>query len=294
MDIGFIGLGQMGSGIARRLLKAGHKLTVYNRTREKAEALAQEGVKIAESPGEAARHKVVVTMLANDAAVQSVVEGEDGALAALPANGIHVGMSTISVALTRRLSAAHKVSGRRYVAAPVFGRPDAAAAGKLFVAVAGPSKSISEIEPLLGVIAQKIVRFGDDPAHAAIVKISGNFMLQAAIEALGEALALVRKHGVDPAEYLDFMTSTLFTAPPYKGYGGAIVEGRYEPAGFPIPLAIKDTRLALQAADDAEVPLPLADVIHDRFLLALSKGWNNLDQAALGRLAAENAGLTTN
>jgi 3-hydroxyisobutyrate dehydrogenase-like beta-hydroxyacid dehydrogenase len=220
-----------------------------------------------------------------------VVEGPDGALAGLPAGGIFVNTSTVSLEVTRRLAAGFTGAGKRFVAAPVFGRPDAAAAAKLFIAAAGPADALTEITPLLEAIGQKLVTFGDDPTHAAAVKISGNFMLQAAIEATAEAMALVRKHGIDPAAWLDFMTGTLFTAPLYKIYGGAMVEERYEPAGFAIPLAVKDTRLAIAAAEEVSAPLPLADLIRDRFLIALARGWENLDQAALGKLAAENAGL---
>jgi 3-hydroxyisobutyrate dehydrogenase-like beta-hydroxyacid dehydrogenase len=193
--------------------------------------------------------------------------------------------------VTRRLADAFTEQGNSFVAAPVFGRPDAAAAAKLFIAVAGPAQAVAKIEPLLAAIGQKTMNFGEDPAHAAAVKISGNFMLQTAIEGLAEALALVRKHGIDPAQYLEFMTGSIFTAPLYKGYGSAIVEGRYEPPGFALPLAVKDTRLAIAAAEEVGVPLPLADLIRDRFLIALSRGWDNLDMAALGKLAAENAGL---
>jgi 3-hydroxyisobutyrate dehydrogenase-like beta-hydroxyacid dehydrogenase len=291
VDVGFIGLGHMGAGIARNLLKDGHKVVVYNRTREKAEALVKDGAEIADSPAEAARPGIVFTMLANDHALSETIEGPDGALAGLPKGGILVNMSTVSLRLTRRLAAAHKAAGNSYVAAPVFGRPDAAAAGKLFVAVAGPKKAVDKILPLLEAVGQSVTPFGDDPVHAAAVKISSNFMLQAAIEATAEALALMRKHGVDPAVYLDFIASTMFSAPLYKTYGGAMVEGRYEPAGFAIPLALKDTRLAIEAAEEVSAPLPLADLIRDRFLIALSRGWDHLDQAALGKLAAENAGL---
>jgi 3-hydroxyisobutyrate dehydrogenase-like beta-hydroxyacid dehydrogenase len=291
MDIGFIGLGNMGVAMARNLIKAGHRLTVHNRSRDKAEALAEEGAIVANSPAEAARTGIAITMLANDEALYAVTEGPDGILAGLPADGIMVSMSTVSLAATRRLSAAVKGAGRLFVAAPVFGRPDAAEAAKLFNPVAGPAAAVTRIEPLLAAMGQKTVHFGEDPVHAAAVKISGNFMLQTAIEGLAEALALIRKHGVDPALYLDFMTSSLFTAPLYKGYGGAIVEQRYEPAGFALPLALKDTKLALAAADEAGIQLPLADLIRDRFLIGLSRGWENLDMAALGKVAAENAGL---
>jgi 3-hydroxyisobutyrate dehydrogenase-like beta-hydroxyacid dehydrogenase len=291
MEIGFIGLGKMGSGMARNLIKAGHRLTVYNRTREKAEALAKEGAAVSGSPAETARPGVVLAMLASDDALAGVVEGHDGVLAGLPAGGILVNMSTVSLAVTRRLAALLQAEGKSFVAAPVFGRPDAADAAKLFVAVAGPSEAVARVEPLLAAVGQKVMNFGNDPAHAAAVKISGNFMLQTAIEGLAEALALVRKQGVDPAQYLDFMTGSVFTAPLYKGYGGAIVEGRYEPPGFALPLALKDTRLAIAAAEEVGIPLPLADLIRDRFLIALSRGWDHLDMAALGKLAAENAGL---
>jgi 3-hydroxyisobutyrate dehydrogenase-like beta-hydroxyacid dehydrogenase len=291
MEIGFIGLGHMGAAMARNLIKAGHRLTVYNRSRDKAEALAGDGVIVADNPAEAASTGIAFTMLANDEALYAVTEGPDGILAGLPEHGIMVSMSTVSLAATRRLSAAVKGDGKLFVAAPVFGRPDAAEAATLFIPVAGPAAAVTRIEPLLAVMGQKTVHFGEDPVHAAAVKISGNFMLQAAIESLAEALALVRRHGIDPAQYLDFMTSSLFTAPLYKGYGGAIVEQRYEPAGFALPLALKDTKLALAAADEAGIPLPLADLIRDRFLIGLSRGWDHLDMAALGKVAAENAGL---
>jgi 3-hydroxyisobutyrate dehydrogenase-like beta-hydroxyacid dehydrogenase len=291
MDIGFIGLGNMGTGIARNLMNAGHRLTLYNRTREKAEALAKDSNTIAESPADAARPGIVFTMLASDDALTAVIEGDRGVLAGLPADGILVNMSTVSLAVTRRLASALHAAGKHFVAAPVFGRPDAAEAAKLFIVVAGPAQAVAKVEPLLAATGQKVAKFGEDPAHAAAVKIAGNFMLQTAIEGLAEALALVRKQGVDPAQYLDFMTSSLFTAPLYKGYGSAIVEGRYEPPGFALPLALKDTRLAIAAADEVGTPLPIADVIRDRFLIALSRGWGHLDQAALGKLAAENAGL---
>jgi 3-hydroxyisobutyrate dehydrogenase-like beta-hydroxyacid dehydrogenase len=291
MNVGFIGLGNMGAAMARNLIKAGHQVTVYNRSRDKAEALASDGAAIAENPAGTAHTGIVLTMLADDHALRAVCNGPEGVLAALPPDGILVNMSTVSLAVTRELAASFKPTGRHFVAAPVFGRPDAAEAAKLFIPVAGPAAAVARIEPLLAAIGQKTVRFGEDPVQAAMVKISGNFMLQTAIEGLAEALALVRKHGVDPSQYLDFMTGSLFTAPLYKIYGGAIVERRYEPAGFALPLALKDTKLALAAASEANIPLPLADLIRDRFLIGLSRGWDDLDMAALGKVAAENAGL---
>jgi 3-hydroxyisobutyrate dehydrogenase-like beta-hydroxyacid dehydrogenase len=291
MDIGFIGLGNMGSAMARNLIKAGHRVTAYNRSRDKAEALAKDGAIVVDSPADAARTGIALVMLADDHALGAVTEGSDGVLAGLPPDGILVNMSTVSLAATRRLAEVFKATDKHFVAAPVFGRPDAAEAAKLFIPVAGPAGAVARIEPLLVAIGQKTVNFGEDPVQAAMVKISGNFMLQTAIEGLAEALALVQKHGVDPAQYIDFMTNSLFTAPLYKIYGGAMVERRYEPAGFALPLALKDTKLALAAANEANIPLPLADLIRDRFLIGLSRGWDHLDMAALGKVAAENAGL---
>jgi 3-hydroxyisobutyrate dehydrogenase-like beta-hydroxyacid dehydrogenase len=291
MNIGFIGLGNMGLAIAGNLMKAGHTLSVYNRSREKAEALATKGATVAATPADAARPGIVFAMVASDEALREVTQGAEGAIAGLPDGGILVNMSTVSLAATRALAADVTAAGRRFVAAPVFGRPDAAEAAKLFVPVAGPADAVETILPLLDAVGQKTVRFGEDPVHAALVKISGNFMLQTAIEGLAEALALVRKHGIDPATYVDFMTGSLFSAPLYKIYGSAIVEQRYEPAGFALPLAVKDTRLAIAAAEEVGAPLPLADLIRDRFLIGLARGWDTLDMAALGKVAAENAGL---
>jgi 3-hydroxyisobutyrate dehydrogenase-like beta-hydroxyacid dehydrogenase len=291
MDVGFIGLGNMGAGMARNLLRAGHRLVVYNRTRAKAEALAADGAEIADSPAFAAQTGIVLAMVANDRALEAALTGPEGAIAGLPRGGIVANMSTVSLDVTRRMAAATNEAGGVFVAAPVFGRPDAAAAGKLFVVAAGPDGAIDRLTPLFDAIGQRTTRFGQDPVQAAAVKIGGNFMLQSAIESMAEALALVRRHGVDPAAYIDFMTSSLFAAPVYKNYGPAMVAGRYEPAGFPIPLALKDTRLALEAAAEVGAPLPLAALIQDRFLIALSLGWETLDQAALGKLAAQHAGL---
>lgn len=292
LEIGFIGLGNMGTPMARNLIKAGHSLTVYNRSRDKAEALAKDGAAVAGTVAEAARHPVVITMLANDQALLEVVEGDGGVLSALPSGGILVSMSTVSVAITRHLAELCHASDRRFVAAPVFGRPEAAEAAKLFVAASGPADAVETVSPLLKAIGQQLVVFGNEPTLAATVKIAGNFMLQSAVEAMSEALALVRKHGVHPAQFLEMMTGSIFNTPIYKGYGGAIVEERYTPAGFAIPLAIKDTRLAIAAAEEAGIPLPLADLIRDRFLIALSRGWTDHDLAALGKVAAENAGLS--
>lgn len=291
MQAGFIGLGHMGAAMAQNLLRKGHSVSVYNRSRSKAEALEHAGAEVVASPAEAARSGIVHLMLADDAVTLAAIDGPEGVLAGLPAGGIVVNHATVSLEATRRMAETVTAHGSRFVAAPVFGRPDAAEAAKLFIVAAGPTDAIDQIEPLLQAVGQQIVRFGEDPSHAALVKISGNFMLQSAIETLAEALALVRRHGVDPQQWLDFMTSSLFGAPIYRTYGAAMVENRFEPAGFAIPLALKDTRLAIGAAEAANLPLPLGDLIRDRFLIALGRGWDTLDQAALGRLAAEHGGI---
>lgn len=291
MDIGFIGIGAMGQAIVRNLLKVGHKVTVYNRTREKAEALVADGAIVADSPEDAARNEFVVTLLADDPAVENVVFHDGAFIAALAPETIHISMGTISAALSRRLADEHKAAGRQFVSAPVFGRPDAAAAGMLFVIAAGAPDAIGRCQPLFDVIGQRTFAVGDDPVAANIVKISGNFLIASVIESLGEAFALVRKYDLDPQLYLDILTSTIFSAPVYKTYGGLIANEKYEPAGFKMPLGLKDVRLALAAGEAASVPLPTASLIRDQFLNALAHGHQDLDWSALALVSAENAGL---
>jgi 3-hydroxyisobutyrate dehydrogenase-like beta-hydroxyacid dehydrogenase len=291
MRVGFIGLGHMGSGMAANLLKAGHDVTVYNRSPAKAEALIALGAKAAASVAEACRDDAVMTMLANDEAVESVVLGRDGILASLPAGALHVSSSTISVALSGRLSEEHARAGQRFVAAPVFGRPDVAAAGQLYVIAAGEPAAIETAAPLLDAIGQKTFVVSDTPKAANLVKLSGNFLIASMIESLGEALALVAKGGVDRQRYLEILTSSLFDVPLYKTYGGLIASGHFEPAGFAAPLGQKDIRLALAAADELRVPMPLASLLRDRFLTLLANGGENLDWSAIGRLPAVDAGM---
>ncbi len=291
MKVGFIGLGNMGLGMAANLLKAGHELTVFNRTREKAAALIQQGGREASSVREACRGDVVITMLSDDAAVEAVVFGNDGVLDYLPSGSIHVSCSTISMALGDKLASAHAGKGQHFVSAPVFGRPEAAAAAKLFVVAAGASEAIDCCMPLFEVIGQRTFRFGDKPSMANVVKLSGNFLIANVIESLSEAVALIGKAGVNQREYLDFLTSTLFNAPIYKTYGNLVVEKRFQPAGFAAPLGLKDVRLALAAGEALRVALPLADVIRNRFLTLLANGGESLDWSAISQLAAKDAGL---
>jgi 3-hydroxyisobutyrate dehydrogenase-like beta-hydroxyacid dehydrogenase len=290
MKVGFIGLGHMGAGMAANLLKAGHELTVYNRTRARAEPLAAHGAKIASTPAEACAGDAVVTMLANDDAVESVVFGPKGVLASLAKGAIHISSSTISVALSERLTQAHAEAGQRFVAAPVFGRPDAAAAGQLYVVAAGASDALEDVAPLFDAIAQKTFTFSETPSAANLVKLSGNFLSASVVESLGEAMALVAKAGIDRHQYLEFLTSTLFAAPIYKTYGKLIVDGKFEPAAFAAPLGEKDIRLALAAAEQLRVPMPFASLLHDRFLALLANGGDKLDWSAIGELAAKDAG----
>lgn len=291
MEIGLIGLGNMGSGIAKSLLRAGHKLTVYNRTRSRAEALKAQGATVAGSIAEACRKEVVLTMLADDPALEAVVFGEGGILASLPRGGVHVSLSTISVVLSDRLTEAHKKAGQEYVAAPVFGRPDAAENAKLAVVAAGVKLSVERCRPVLEALGPKLLVIGEKPSMANTVKITGNFLIATVLESLGESLAFVRKSGLDAAAVLDFFTSTFFNAPIYKTYGGLILEGKHDQVGFALPLGFKDLRLMLQAAEAQTVPVPIASVLHDRFVVALARGYENKDWSVLGRVAAEDAGL---
>jgi len=289
MKTGFIGLGQMGSGIAANLINAGHDVTVYNRTAAKAEALVKQGAKLAQNVAEACQGDAVFTMLANDDALIAVTYGDGGILANLPKGTIHISSSTISVALSEKLAADHEAAGQNYVSAPVFGRPAAAASGQLFIVAAGNPDVVKIAMPLLDAIGQKTFVISESPKAANLVKLSGNFLIAAVIESLGEAIALVSKGGVDKHQYLDILTSTLFSAPVYKTYGDLIANEKFEPAGFAAPLGAKDIRLALAAAEELRVTLPLASLLRDRFITLLAHGGDNLDWSAIGGLAAKDA-----
>jgi len=293
MKVGFIGLGHMGAGMAGNLLKAGHAVTVYNRTRAKAEALVMRGAKEAATIADACRGDAVFTMLANDDVVEAVVFGEHGILESLPAGAIHISSSTISVGLAERLTAAHAGVRQGFVAAPVFGRPELAAAGKLYVLAAGEQAAVQMTAPLLDAIGQKTFVVSETPKAAYLVKLSGNFLIGSVIEALGEAIAFVGKGGLDARRYVDILTSTLFGAPIYKTYGTLLADGEFEPAGFAAPLGQKDIRLVLAAAEDLRVPMPIASLLRDRFLTLLAEGGDSLDWAAIGALAAKDAGAPT-
>jgi 3-hydroxyisobutyrate dehydrogenase-like beta-hydroxyacid dehydrogenase len=291
MEVGLIGLGNMGSGMAKSLLRAGHRVTVYNRTRARAEALRPDGAIVAGSAAEACRGQAVITMLADDAAVEAQVFGKDGILTSLPRSAVHISCSTVSVALSDKLAAEHTKAGQEFVSAPVFGRPDAAEAAKLAIVAAGPKTAIDRCKPLFEVMGPKLWIVGEKPSLANVVKLTGNFLISTVLESLSEAIAFARKSGVDAAGLMDFLTSTLFNAPVYKTYGGLIVEGNYDKVGFALPLGLKDTRLVLQAAEAQNVPMPIASVIRDRFITAIARGNEHSDWSVLGRVAAEDAGL---
>jgi 3-hydroxyisobutyrate dehydrogenase-like beta-hydroxyacid dehydrogenase len=294
MKVGFIGLGQMGFGMAENILKAGHDLTVYNRTPGKEKALLEKGAHAASEVQHACQGEIVFTMLADDNAVENVVYGDLGILAHLPRGAIHISTSTISVALSERVTMDHAAAGQQFIAAPVFGRPDMAAAGQLFVIAAGAPEAIKAATPLFNTIGQKIFVVSVTPKTANLVKLSGNFLIASVIESLGEAFALVGKGGVDKRQYLDILTSTLFAAPIYKTYGALIAEKKFDRPGFAAPLGHKDIRLVLAAAEDLRVPLPIASLLRDRFLTLLAHGGDKLDWSAVGGLAAKDAGVLEN
>jgi 3-hydroxyisobutyrate dehydrogenase-like beta-hydroxyacid dehydrogenase len=287
-----LGLGKMGEGIARTLLSRGHPLTIWNRTAARAMALADAGARPAPTLQDALTDAgIVLTMLADDDAVSQVVESRDGLLATLGKGAVHVSLSTISVALSRRLASAHEAAGQRYVAAPVFGRPAAAAAGQLLVVAAGPDDAVAAARPVLDAFSRQVVVLGPAAEQANACKLAGNFLIASLIEALGQAFAFVRRHEIDPKVFLDTVNGGLFRSPVYETYGTLIAEERYSPPGFALPLGLKDMRLVLKAADAVGVPMPLASLIHDHLLAAIGRGKQDLDWSAIAQAAAEDAGL---
>jgi len=292
MKVGFIGLGSMGAGMSRNLIKAGHELVVYNRTRGPAEELRSLGAKVADSPSEAAvGAEALITMLADDHAVQGVIFEPGNAIESLPEGAVHISMSTISVELSRKLAKSHAEKHQNYIAAPVFGRPDAAAAGKLFIVTAGPSDSIEKCRSLFAAMGQKTFVINEDAPAANLIKLSGNFLTTTVIESLAEGFALMRKAGVDPQKFLEVLTESAFSAPVYKIYGSIIASEKFEPVGFKLPLGFKDNRLLLAAAEEVSVPMPMASLMHDRFVAALAQGLEDADWSAIARVTYRNAGL---
>jgi 3-hydroxyisobutyrate dehydrogenase-like beta-hydroxyacid dehydrogenase len=291
MKITFIGLGRMGQGMAGNLLKTDHPLTVFNRTREKADALAGRGATVAGSVHAAvAGCDAVFTMLADDKAVTEVVFGSEGIASSLPAGAIHVSHSTISVAMAKKLAREHASRGQIFISAPVFGRPDAAEAKRLLVVAAGETVPVETVRPLLDAIGRHTYIAGTEPWQANLIKLNGNFMIACMIETFGEAFATIRKAGIDHHLFHEIM-SELFGSPIYKGYGAAIAGNVFEPAGFALRLGLKDIRLGLEAAGELEVPMPFASILRDHFLAALAHGQENMDWSSVGKIPALMAGL---
>jgi 3-hydroxyisobutyrate dehydrogenase-like beta-hydroxyacid dehydrogenase len=284
MKVGFIGLGKMGQGMSRRILGGGHDLLVYNRTREKASDLADAGAIIAPSLAEVCRRRdIVITMVSDDTAVKEVTLGAGGVRDSLAPGAVHLCMGTHSVAVIQALGAAHAQANQSMVCAPVLGRPDAAAAGQLGIVAAGPADAVQQCEPLFQVIGRRTFEAGAKQEGAAAIKLSNNFVLGAAIEAMSEAFSLVRKYGVLPQVLFDVMTDALFASPAYKIYGKIIVDESYDKAGFMTLQGLKDLNLVLAAADQARVPMPSANNVRDRLLGAIAHGDGDKDWAVMAR-----------
>ncbi len=292
MSIAFLGLGSMGSGIAANLVAAGHDVTVWNRSPAKTAPLVEAGATAAKSPIEAASDAAVVfTMVADDAALTAILHGDNGLLAGMAGGTLHVSLSTISVAAADRAAAAHKDHGQRFVAAPVFGRPEAAAAAKLFVVAAGAAADLDEAQPLFDQIGQRTFRVGETPSQANLVKLCGNFAILAAIETMGEAMALAQKGGVPKATLLEVLTGSLFGSPIYQNYGKILVEERYTPPGFKAPLGLKDMRLAGESAEKYRVPMPLLSLLRDHLVQTIATEGEEIDWSGIGRTIGRNAGI---
>jgi 3-hydroxyisobutyrate dehydrogenase-like beta-hydroxyacid dehydrogenase len=288
LKVGFAGLGAMGRAMAANLLEAGHQVRVWNRSRQPVEELVRKGAEAVAEP-KGAFGEVLISMLADDAAVRNVILGS-GMLDAAPRGGIHVNMATVSVALTEELTKEHRRRGLHYVAAPVFGRPEAAAARQLNIVAAGDGATLDRVQPLLDAMGQRTWRLGEEPRQASAAKLAGNFLIAAAIECMGEAVVMAERYGVRPAALLEILSNTLFAAPVYRNYGQLIAERRYEPAGFRLELGLKDVHLALAAAETARTPMPVASLLRDNFLEAMAQGDGKRDWAALAEVARRHAG----
>ncbi len=281
----------MGSAMAQNLLRAGHELTVYNRTREKTEPLTQQGARLGESPAETAYgSEAVFTMLSDDHGVEAVTFGEDGILAGLSDRATHISSSTISIKAARHLTEEHQRRGRRFITATVFGRPSAAEAKQLLVVAAGDNEFLERNLPLFEAIGRRTFLIGSEPWQANLLKLLGNFMIATVLETFGEAFAPVRKASVEPDKFLEIMKE-LFGSPVYKNYGEVIANQKFSPAGFELKLGLKDIRLAMEAAAEFDAPLPIASVICNHFVSALAHQQEELDWSSIALVSARNAGL---
>jgi 3-hydroxyisobutyrate dehydrogenase-like beta-hydroxyacid dehydrogenase len=291
MKIAFIGLGRMGMGMARNLVRAGQTVSVFNRSREKAMALAADGARVANSSADACSDaEAVMTMVADDHALEQIVFGNDGIASALKKDCIHLSHSTISTALARKLTAEHSQRNQGYLSAPVFGRPEQAEAKNLVVVAAGPTEYVERCRPLLDAIGRQTFVVGTEPWQANVAKLCGNFLIASMIEALGEAYATLRKAGVAPQSFLEIMNA-LFGSQVIANYGRIIAQEQFDPAGFALRLGLKDVRLVLAAAEECAAPMPLAGLVHDHLLSALAQGQGEMDWSSMTQVIARNAGL---
>jgi 3-hydroxyisobutyrate dehydrogenase-like beta-hydroxyacid dehydrogenase len=290
MKVGVIGLGAMGSGLAESLLRAGHEVVVWNRSKPPLELLRATGADAADTPAEVFAADAVVTMLANDEAVREVIL-DGGLLKCANGGTVHVMSATISVALAKELEKVHARERVALVCAPVLGRPDVAAKGELNVLAAGNRAALATVQPVLDAIGRKTWTFGEQPHKANVAKLSANFMIAATIELLAEVFAFTEKSGLNPKVFFEMATNTLFAAPVFRTYGGLILERNFEPAKFKLTLGLKDVRLALAAGEAVEVPLPFASVLRDNFLDAIANGAANKDWAAISQVSFRHAGL---
>ncbi len=289
--IGFIGLGAMGFPIARNLLDSGFSLRVYNRTREKASPLAALGAEVVASPAQAVESGLMVTMVSDDRAVEDLVMGDGGAVAkSLGSGGVHISMSTIAPATARRLAAFHGRHGSAYVAAPVFGRPEAAAGRKLVVCTSGPDAAKQRVRSALDAIGQAVFDFGTDPGAANVVKLAGNFLIASAMESIAEALTIAERNGISRVDVARMFAQTLFACPIYQTYGRNVAEERFEP-GFRLTLGLKDIGVVLATAAESQSPMPIASLLHDRLLASVAKGRGDLDWSAVALQALDDAGI---
>jgi 3-hydroxyisobutyrate dehydrogenase-like beta-hydroxyacid dehydrogenase len=291
--IGFIGLGNMGINMAKNLIEAGYQLRVFNRTIAKADELGTASVIKCASPAAAADGvSVIITILSDDEVLKEALLGEAGILKTLPKNAVHISMSTISPDTAQLLAKQHAENGSTYLAAPVFGRPEAAAARKLWICVSGEEEAKKTVKPILEILGQGIIDFGNDPGGANVVKIAGNFMIMASMEMMAEAYTMAEKNGIDRTQIADFFGSTLFSAPIFQNYGKLIAKKQYEPVGFKSKLGYKDARLALKLSQLSESPMPLANAVHNRLLTAVAKGWGESDWVeGVSRGVSEDAGV---
>jgi 3-hydroxyisobutyrate dehydrogenase-like beta-hydroxyacid dehydrogenase len=290
MQVGFIGLGRMGQGIAARILGAGNDLVVYNRTRSKAESLEKDGATVAASVADACKgREVVISMLTDDAALREVLA--NGMLEHLSRGGIHVPMGTHSVSVLTEIDELHKAAGQILVAAPVLGRPDAAAAGNLGIVPAGPADAIAKLAPIWEVVGRRTFNGGTNPAGAAAVKLANNMVLGCAIEAMAEGMALTRKFGVTPADFAEVLTDGLFSAPAYTLYSAIMVNESYDQVGFTTKLGLKDSNLMLAAGEVSGVSLPSMNVYRDALLDAIAHGEGDMDWSVIAKVRARASGL---